>query len=123
LRVARVERRTQQDDGGMMAGLRYIASNPLFFAVVGLSFFSSVFGMSYQFLMPVFADRILDVGSIGFGVMEVFAGVGALLGTISVVRLGATRHRGQVMIAAAALFGLVVAAFATSTSFPLSLGL
>jgi len=110
-------------DRSLMSGLRYIAGHRLFLAVIGLSFFSSVFGMSYQLLMPIFADEVLGVGSVGFGFMETCAGVGALLGTLSVVRLGAGRHRGRVMIFAAMLFGLLVAGFAASTWFSLSLAM
>jgi MFS family permease len=106
---------------GMMTGLRYIFGNRLFLAVMGLSFFSSVFGMSYEVLMPVFAADILKVGSQGFGFMGAATGVGALLGTLSIVRVGAGRHRGQVMIGAATIYGLVVAGFASSTWLPGSL--
>lgn len=110
-------------DNSLLSGMRYIFAQRLFLAVVGLSFFSSLFGMSYQFLMPIFANEVLAVGSTGYGTMGAFAGVGALIGTLSVVRLGATRFRGQVMLGTAALFGVVVAGFAISTWFALSLGL
>ena len=110
-------------DRSLLGGLRYVASNRIFLTVVGLSFFSSMFGMSYQYLMPVFARDVLDVGSTGFGILGAFGGTGALLGTLAVVRLGDTSNRGQLMLGAAALFGLLVAGFALSTSFPLSLGM
>jgi MFS family permease len=108
-------------DRGMMSGLRYIFGNRLFLAVMGLSFFSSVFGMSYEVLMPIFAADILKVGSQGFGFMGACSGIGALLGTLSIVRIGAGRWRGQVMIGAATIYGLIVAAFAASTFLPASL--
>ena len=123
LRLAPMPRAGSDGDNSLLGGMRYIFAHRLFLAVVGLSFFSSLFGMSYQFLMPIFADEVLAVGSTGYGTMGAFAGVGALLGTLSLVKLGATRYRGQLMIATAALFGVVVAGFATSTWFALSLGL
>ncbi len=106
---------------GMLSGLRYIFGNRLFLAVMGLSFFSSIFGMSYEILLPVFANTILKVGSQGFGFMGAATGVGALLGTLSIVRVGGGQHRGPLMIGAATLYGLVVAAFAMSQWLPLSL--
>ena len=108
---------------GMFEGVRYIFANRVFFATIGLSFFTSIFGMSYVVLLPIFADEILDVGAQGFGFMEAAAGVGALLGTLAIARFGAGRHTGAVMIGAAALFGLWVAAFAGSTLLPLSMAL
>ena len=113
----------EEGDGGMLAGVRYIFANPIFLTVVGLSFFSSIFGMSYVVLLPIFADDILHAGAQGFGFMEAAAGVGALLGTLAIVRIGLGRHTGTVMVAAAALFGLWIAAFAVSRSLPLSMAL
>lgn len=108
---------------GMMAGVRYIAAHPIFLATVGLSFFTSVFGSSYQTLLPVFADDVLDAGAPGFGLLESATGIGGLLGTISIVRLGRGPRAGQVMLGAAAAFGVLTAAFATSRELWLSAGL
>lgn len=108
---------------GMWAGVRYVLAQPVFFAIIGLSFFSSLFGRSYVVLLPVFADDVLGVGVRGFGFLEAAAGIGALLGTLSIARLPADRSTGPVMISTAVLFGLFVAAFAASRSMPLSMGL
>ncbi|GMU39484.1 MAG: hypothetical protein AMXMBFR23_03500 [Chloroflexota bacterium] len=108
-------------DRSLLGGLKYVAGNRIFLAVVGLSFFSSMFGSSYLYLMPVFAKEILGVGSTGFGILGGAGGTGALLGTLAVVRFGQTPYRGQMMLGSAALSGLLVAAFATSTIFALSL--
>jgi len=108
-------------DRSLLGGLRYVAGNRIFLAVVGLSFFSSMFGSSYLYLMPVFARDILDVGSTGYGILGGVGGTGALLGTLAVVRFGNTRYRGQYMLGSAALSGILVAGFASSTIFALSL--
>jgi MFS family permease len=105
----------------MLEGIRYVLRNRVFFATIGLSFFTSVFGQSYVVLLPVFARDVLDVGPTGFGMMEAAAGIGALLGTLSVVKLGAGNYRGPVMLFSAALFGLLIAAFAASRLMPVSL--
>ena len=124
LKLAPLDRSVaEEDDGGMLAGVRYIARHGIFLAVVGLSFFTSIFGMSYVVLLPIFADDILHAGAQGFGFMEAAAGVGALLGTLAIVRIGVDRHTGAVMIGAAAIFGLWIAAFAGSRSLPLSMAL
>src|SRR5690606_2960631 len=98
--------RPGRDDGGMLEGIRYVMRNRIFFATIGLSFLTSVFGQSYVVLLPVFASDVLGVGATGFGAMEAAAGIGALLGTLSVVKLGAGDYRGPVMLFSAAIFGL-----------------
>jgi MFS family permease len=112
-----------QARGGMLEGFRYIMGEKIFFATVGLSFFSSLFGMSYVILLPIFAEDVLHVGLGGLVNMQVAAGVGALAGTFAIVRLGASSRSGPLMLVSAAVFGLLIAAFAVSRSYPLSLAL
>lgn len=121
LRLEPLAAGSAEQDGGMLTGVRYIFRNRIFLAIVGLSFFTSIFGQSYVVLLPVFADDILDAGVRGFGLMETAAGIGALLGTLAIVRMGTGRTTGTVMIGAAVLFGIWIAAFAGSRSLPLSM--
>ena len=58
----------------LLEGARYVLGNRLFVAVIGLSFFTSLFGSSYQVLLPFFAEDILNVGEVGFGLLEAAAG-------------------------------------------------
>jgi MFS family permease len=107
--------------GGMLGGIRYIASNRLFAATIGLSFFTSLFGSSYMILLPNFARGVLGKGAQELGIMGAAIGVGALLGTISIVRLGQRKALGPIMLLSAAAFGLCIAAFAASRSMPMIL--
>jgi MFS family permease len=109
--------------GGVMEGVRFIFGNRLFLAVIGLSFFTSVFGGSYQVLLVYFATDILGGGGFEFGLLEGAAGVGAILGTLSIIKIGAGRHRGFVIIGGAASFGVAVALFAASKFMPLSMAM
>ena len=121
LRLAPITPRTKQEAGDMLEGLRYIFVHKVFFATIGLSFFTSLFGTSYVVLLPAFANNVLHTGVRGFGFMEAAAGLGALLGTLSIVRLGRSIPYGPAMLASAAVFGLLIAAFAASRSIPLAL--
>ncbi len=124
LRLTSVGARAEQgDDDGVLAGVRYIFTNKIFLATIGLSFFSSLFGRSYVVLLPIFADDILGAGVEGFGYMEAAAGVGGLLGTLSIVRMRMGRHTGTTMVGSAAIFGVCIAAFAASRDLLLSMGL
>lgn len=123
LRLAPLSRVSRAADTGMLAGVRYILKHRIFLTTIGLSFFTSLFGSSYVVLLPIFADEILHAGVQGFGFMEAAAGIGALLGTLAVLRTRTGRHTGAVMIGAAVLFGLWIAGFSASRSLPLSMAL
>jgi MFS family permease len=103
-------------------GLAFVRQNELFAAFMGLVFWSSLFGMSFQLFLPVFARDLLQVGSEGFGFMQAAVGAGAILGSLAAARWVHAGQRGQRALVGAALFGLLVIAFAWSRSFPLSLG-
>ncbi|MDA0352563.1 MAG: MFS transporter [Chloroflexi bacterium] len=104
------------DQGGVMTGLRFIWSRPVFLSIIGLSFFTSVFGSSYVVLLPIFAEYLLNVGATGFGMLEAAAGVGALAGTYVILRHGIGSRPGLVMFGFAAIFGVLVALFAATDS-------
>ncbi|MCH7726354.1 MAG: MFS transporter, partial [Planctomycetes bacterium] len=62
LRVPPIERvATGSPARSLLEGLNYIRTNFLFSFLIGMTFFSSFFGMAYVMLMPIFAVDILDV--------------------------------------------------------------
>ncbi|MSP78183.1 MAG: MFS transporter [Dehalococcoidia bacterium] len=104
-------------------GFAFIGSNRLFLSLMGMTFFNSVFGMSYIFLLPVFAKDILQIGPQGFGYLQTASGVGALLMSFASPILARVSWRGPLILGGAALFGLAIITFAYSVWFPLSLAL
>jgi MFS family permease len=107
----------------MMEGINFIRTNPLYYTMMGLTFFNSVFGMSYLILMPVFARDILQVGSQGFGFLQTAGGAGALIGTLSVAVFSHSRSLPLQAARGASVFGLLLLFFALSSLYPLSLAL
>jgi MFS family permease len=105
----------------MAEGLNFIRKNEVFYVFIGMTFFNSVFGMSYSILMPVFARSVLDVGSKGFGFLQSAGGAGALIGVLLVAWFSHARGKGRQTLLGAIAFGLLLSAFAFSVSFPLSL--
>ncbi len=116
-----------QPQGGVwrniLAGLDFVRRNPLFYSLLGLTCFNSLFGMSYVILLPVFARTILVVDSRGFGLLQSCSGVGALIGTLIVAWLAQAGRRGWQVLVGSAIFGALLMLFAYSASFALSLGL
>jgi len=72
-------------------------------------------------LLPIFARDILAVGAAGQGLLLTGMGVGALGSAVTIASFGDRMPRGIFMLGGAALYGLSVAAFATSPWFRLSM--
>ena len=107
----------------MFDGVSFIRRNEIYYTFIGMTFFNSVFGMSYLILMPVFARNVLAVGSQGFGFLQSAGGAGALCGVLSVAYLARSKGKGLQAVGGAVAFGLLLILFGLSTSYYLSLGL
>lgn len=105
----------------MMDGLNFIWKNEIFYTFISMTFFNSVFGMSYLILMPVFARDVLTVGSQGFGFLQSAGGLGALCGVLAVAYFSRSRAKGRQAIGGAIIFGILLICFALSKSYHLSL--
>jgi len=105
----------------MAEGLSFIRQNEIYWVFIGMTFFNSVFGMSYVIMMPVFARNVLHVGSQGFGFLQSAGGGGALAGVLLAAYLSHFRGKGLQAINGAVVFGVTLILFALSNWFPLSL--
>ena len=65
-----------------------LKNNSIYSLLIGMSFFNSFFGMSYVFLMPIFAVEIFGLGASGMGILMGSSALGALGGTILLAILG-----------------------------------
>jgi MFS family permease len=104
-----------------MDGLNFIRKNEIYYTFIGMTFFNSVFGMSYLILMPVFARNVLNVGSQGFGFLQSAGGLGALCGVLAVACFSRSQRKGGQALGGAVIFGILLILFALSQSYPLSL--
>lgn len=116
---------TTVSSGGLlqhiMDGLNFIRKNEIYYTFIGMTFFNSVFGMSYLILMPVFARNVLNVGSQGFGFLQSAGGLGALCGVLAVACFSRSQRKGGQALGGAVIFGILLILFALSQSYPLSL--
>jgi MFS family permease len=97
----------------MSEGLKYVFGfAPIKYLIILLSI-SSLMGMSYSVLMPVFAKEILHGDSHTYGFLMGAAGFGALLGALFLASRETVLKMGRIVPAAAFLFGssLVVLSF------------
>jgi len=105
----------------LQEGLAYVRSNSTVLSLLALVGTTSLFGMSYATLMPIFARDVLRVGAQGLGFLTATAGIGALIGALTLASLGRFRRKGLLLTAGNLLFPTALAAFALSRFFPLSL--
>jgi MFS family permease len=102
-------------------GLIFIRHNRLILILISMVGVSSLFGISYVILMPVFASDILNVGAKGLGQLMSSSGVGALAAGLLLARMGDCKYKGKVLTVSSILFSLSLILFALSKSYLLSL--
>jgi len=99
----------------------FVRTHPTIYPlIIGLAFFG-IFGFTPTVLLPIFADRVLNVGVRGLGALMGAAGVGALLGSLVQATLPRESARGRIVYHGAMGLALAFLGFAFSRWFPLSL--
>ena len=98
-------------------GINFIFKNKIFALLIGMSFFISFFGLSYIPMMPIFSEEILEIGVGGQGSLMAVAGIGALLTTLILARIGNFPHKGMVIVSGAFLFGILLISFTLTSLF------
>ncbi|MDM7914173.1 MAG: MFS transporter, partial [Candidatus Eisenbacteria bacterium] len=82
---------------------------------------SSIFGMSFTILLPVFADEILHQGARGYGLLMGAFGVGAVTSALRLAARSSTRGSARLITIGLGLFGTSLILLSFSRVFALSL--
>jgi len=101
-------------------GLRFVFRSPLIVWTMVLDFIATFFSGSMS-LLPIFADRILGVGPVGYGWLRAAPGLGAAVGSATVALRSLPRRQGAVFLWAVAAYGTATAAFGLSRRFAFTL--
>ena len=101
-------------------GFRYIQRTAPILALITLIGIVSLVAVPYSVLMPIFADRILHRGAHGLGILMGSAGVGALLGALTLASRRGVKGLGRVVGYSAMVFGISLILFSLSKFFWLS---
>ena len=107
-------------------GLKFTLEHRIFLVLLALSLVFGYFGLSYQWLMPVFADEVFGVGPEGLGLLLSANGVGGFVGIVFIASFGQYQSRSWLIGVAGTLFGVALFLFAITSSLgwlPLSLAL
>jgi predicted MFS family arabinose efflux permease len=109
--------------GELIGGMRYVAGDAPIRALLILSIVPILLAMPFQSLLVVFAVDIWKVGDGGLGLLQAFAGVGGILGSLYVAWAGESPRKLRLMMASLLAFGATLFLFAPSPWFLIALPL
>src|SRR5579859_97570 len=118
LLAMRVKLRTGQHKTSLRAsvwlGFSYAVRSRAVFSLLLLSAVASLFGRSYQVLLPIFGGDIWNGGPEGYGLLLSAAGAGALVGAFGLASIREVKRQNAIMVASGLLFSASLIAFAIS---------
>ncbi len=119
------QRGVEPERGGkvdlLREGFLYVRGNAAILALLILLGAMSLLSMSYMVLMPIFADRILQGGSLAFGWLMTSAGAGALIGALWLARRRRVQGLDRIVAWACGGFGASVILFGLSRELWISM--
>jgi MFS family permease len=104
----------------LLAGVRYVRSNPIVFGAISLDLFAVLLGGATA-LLPVYARDILHLGPWALGALRSSPAVGAAITALALAVRPIEKRAGAKMFAGVAVFGAATVAFGLSRDFTTSL--
>jgi MFS family permease len=121
-----VPRQTASDGStlwqGLLEGLAYVRGHRMILSVLVIGVIGGIFGMSFETLLPVFADQVLSGDVYVYSWLLLAAGVGGLAGTVTLAWVGNSRNAITIQLIAGLGLGLGLAAFSQIDWLPLAMG-
>ncbi|HLI51096.1 MAG TPA: MFS transporter [Thermomicrobiaceae bacterium] len=107
--------------GDMIGGAKYSYQHPEVFGLLLLGSVPLFFAMPYISLLPIFAERIWNVGAQGYGYLAAAPGIGGFVGALVVASMSNLKRKGRLIYISLILYGAMLAAFAVSPDFYLGM--
>jgi MFS family permease len=105
----------------LISGVQYATNNREISALILLSLVFSIFGISYFTIMPAFVEKILHQGAAMYGWVNAASGLGAVTGAFFLAHQFSHGKRGKMLVVTNLAFPLLLAVFAFTPIYPLSL--
>ena len=102
-------------------GLGYLRASPALILLLSLMGTIALFAMNFNVLMPIVARDVLHTGAEGLGWMWSALGIGAVAGSVTVVKWSRAALAGPLLLAAAFVTGLGELVLAAAHALPLAL--
>jgi MFS family permease len=119
-RAPRVEKPLRISFSAFRDGLLFVVGTPELLWLMLLDFVATFFAGSLL-LLPVFADQILHVGVRGLGLLYAAPAAGAVIAAACMAALRPVEREGPVVLGSVVIYGVAVALFGVTRSFPLAL--
>jgi MFS family permease len=104
----------------MADGIDYARTNRDVLLLVVMAGIPALLVYPYVQYLPVFAADVLNVGSVGYGLIASAVGYGSIIGALLAANLTNVRRRGAVLLWTTLIYTALVTAFAMSSTFALS---
>jgi len=104
-----------------VGGFSYIKNHNMLLTLMLFATIPMIFAMPYMTLLPVFANRVWDVGETGFGLLQAASGVGGLIGAMFIANMDSYPKKTRLLLGGAFAFGGFLVLFAISPYFWLGL--
>ncbi len=98
-------------------GVRYSRAHQDIFSLLIIAAVFSIFGTAYSAILPAFIVQALHSDAAGYGTINAFIGVGAMVGAFYLAQFGAYSKRGRTMMLANLIYPIMLGLFAFNTSF------
>ncbi len=104
----------------LIAGIQFIWERKVILGAISLDLFSVLLGGATA-LLPIYAEKILHVGTLGLGFLRAGPAIGALVLAIYLSRYPLQKNAGRTMFICVAIFGITTLIFGLSEWFLVSL--
>jgi MFS family permease len=104
---------------GIIEGVRFVRRRQVLLGAMTLDMFAVILGGATA-LLPIYATDILDVGALGYGLLQGSFEFGAFLMAIALLARPPILNTGRTLLISVALFGAGTIVFGVSRWFPLS---
>jgi len=115
------EMRALSPKDSIIEGFSYMKNNRLILILLLFGLIPLFLAMPFQNLLVVFAEKIWDVGSRGFGVLSASMGIGGIVGAFWVATIRHSTGRLKRMMVSMFGFGILLLCFAVSPYFLLGI--
>ena len=104
----------------LLEGFRFLRHNKLVLGAMTLDLFAVIFGGATA-MLPVYADKILNVGPRGYGILAASLDVGAVMTSVVLLMLPPIKRLGRTVVLGVLGYGAATIAFGLSRNFELSI--
>ena len=106
--------------GDVGEGLRYVVHSPVVGGLILLSIVPFLFGMAINTFLPAFSTDILSGGPDDLGILMTGMGIGAIIGSLALAKMGELGHKGAWLFASSLAWGLVVSLVGYSSTMEMA---